>query len=132
MSRVWIAAAAIGIAAAWAAAGAAGDGGPSPGIADGWNGVVAPGGQIRYVSVSTGPQTVLEAVRVRGGRVERWGVIHGSYGIPLVAYDGQAGGLARNGKLLVLSSWPGASVSRFLVVGTKGFRVRQRVTLRGV
>jgi hypothetical protein len=131
MRRIWLAAPAIALAASWAATEAAGDGGPV-GIAQGWNGILAPGGKIRYVAVPAGPQTVIEAVRVRGGRVERWAAVHGSFGIPVVAYDGQTGGLARRGRLLVLSSWPGAPVSRFLVVGTKGFHVRERVTLRGV
>ena len=82
--------AAIGIAAAWAAAGAAGDGGPSPGVSSGWDGVAAPDGNVRYVALAGGRGTVVAVVRVRGGRVVRYGWIPGSYGVPLVAYDGSA------------------------------------------
>jgi hypothetical protein len=120
------------LAAAIVAPAAAGDGGPSPGISDGWDGVVAPGGKVRYVTVSTGPTTIVEAILVRSGRVESYRVLPGSYGVPLVAYDGQAGGLSHDGKTLVLSTWPGSTPSRFAVVNTKSFRLRQIVTLRGV
>jgi hypothetical protein len=117
---------------ALAAGAAAADGGPSPGVATGWDGVLAPGGKLRYVAVpGGGRRTVVEAVRVRGGRVESFAVIPGDYGVPLVTYGGQAGGLSHDGKTLVLSTWPGAAVSRFAFVSTKTFRLRQIVTLRG-
>lgn len=120
------------LAAAVTATAAAADGGPSPGVATGWDGVLAPGGKIRYVAVpGGGARTVVEAVRVRGGRVESFAVIRGIYGVPMVTYGGQAGGLSHDGKTLVLSTQPGAPVSRFAFVSTKTFRVRQVVTLRG-
>ncbi len=126
---------ALGIAAAWAATGAAGDGGPSPGVSSGRDGVAAPGGKVRYVAMAGGRGTVVAVVRVRGGRVVRYGWIPGSYGVPLVAYDGSAGGLTRDGKRLVLASWIGApgpqAVSRFALVTTKTLRLRRVVTLRG-
>jgi hypothetical protein len=115
-----------------AAGAAAADGGPSPGVVTGWDGVLAPGGKLRYVAVPSGRgKTVVEAVRIRGGRVESFAVIRGDYGIPLVTYGGQAGGLSHDGRTLVLSTWPSAPRSRFAFVSTKTFRLRQVVTLRG-
>ncbi len=120
------------LAAAVTATAAAADGGPSPGVATGWDGVLAPGGKIRYVAVpGGGARTVVEAVLVRGGRVQSFAVIRGIYGVPMVTYGGQAGGLSHDGKTLVLSTFPGAPVSRFAFLSTKTFRVRQVVTLRG-
>src|SRR3954447_26162652 len=92
------------LAAAWATMAAADGGGPSPGESFGSPGVVGPKGTIRYVTVPAGPGTVLEAVSVRHGDVRRSRYLHGSFGIPLVAYDYTGGGLARNGRRLVLVS----------------------------
>jgi len=118
-----------------AAGGAAADGGPSPGVLTGFGGVVGPGGQLRYVAVSADNSTVLEAVRVRDGRVLRYRSLHGYFGIPLVAYDGSVGGLSHDAKTLVLSSWPTApgrgSATRFAVLRAADFRLLRMVTLRG-
>jgi hypothetical protein len=122
-----------GAAAGAAAGGAAGDGGPSPGVAAGWTGVLAPGGELRYVAMPAGRSTVVAAVRVKGGRVVRFGSIPGRYGIPLVAYDGTADGLSVDGRTLVLGSAAVGfrATSRFMVVATRNFRPAQSVTLRG-
>src|SRR3990170_390615 len=109
IKRAITAAVVLALAAGWAAAGAAGDGGPSPGVSWGWDGVAALDGKIRYVTLPSGKTTTVAVVRVDGGRVVRYGSIPGSFGVPLVAYDGSAGGLAHDGRTLVLSTFAGPS-----------------------
>ncbi len=125
----------VPLALACAAGAAAADGGPLPGVVQGWDGVLAPGGSVRYVAVSAGGSTAVAAVRVRGGRVARWGSLRGVYGVPIVAYDGTAGGVSVDGRTLVLSTFtsgPGPqAVSRFAVLSTKMLRLRRVVTLHG-
>src|SRR5436190_5974474 len=91
--------------------------GPSPGLAP--NGVAS--GGVRYVVVR-GDGTTLEATRRDGGHVLRSTVLQGSWGIPLVAFDGTAGGLSADGSTLVLSDTngvnPEAKRTSFLVVQT--------------
>src|SRR5439155_25241558 len=114
---------------------AAADGGPSPGVSWGWDGVVSPDGQLRYVAVGARNRTVVEAIRVRDGRVLRFGDIPGNFGVPLVAYDGSAGGLSHDSKTLILSGFTGPptpkSVTRFAVLNTRNFRLRDVIALRG-
>ena len=52
---------------------------------------------------------------------------------PAVAWDGSTGGLARNGRRLVLSRFlsDGSAGSRFVVLHPSTLRVRARMTLRG-
>ncbi len=123
------------LAAAIAAPVAASGGGPSPGISWGWDGVAGPGGQLRYVTLPAGNGTLVEAVRVHDGRIMRWTSIKGSYGVPLVAYDGSAGGLSHDARTLVLGSYPGfpgpSAATRFAVLDAMTLRVRTHVTLRG-
>jgi hypothetical protein len=115
---------------------AADGGGPNPGVMQGWTGVTGPGQPLRYVTVALGKQTVLEAVRRSSGRVWQFTVLGGAWGVPMVANDGTAGGLTRDGRLLVLA--PGnpqraglRKTTQFLLVKTKTFMVWRRVTLRG-
>lgn len=123
------------VAAAAAAVGAAADGGPSPGVYTGWNGVASHNGQVRYVAVTTRYSTVVEAVRVLGGRVLRWTTIPGVYGVPAVAYDGSMGGLSSDGRTLVLSSYPRAPGSggftRFAFLKTRNLQLKSTVALKG-
>src|SRR5262249_53249701 len=85
--------------------------------------------------IGSGSRTIVEAIRVRDGRVERWNEVKGSYGIPLVAFDGSTGGISHDGRTLVLASFTGpptaASVTRFAVVDTGSLRLRDVLTLRG-
>ena len=128
------------LAAAGALAGSAAyaraDGGPSPGISTGWDGILSVSGKYRYVAIASGRETAVAAIRVRTGRVVRYGWVKGSYGIPLVAYDGSAGGLSHDGKTLVLATQPygdaAGNITRFATFDLKRFRPRQAVTLRGL
>ncbi|MBA2296537.1 MAG: hypothetical protein H0W14_00680 [Actinobacteria bacterium] len=117
------------------ASSAAGGGGPSPGAATGWDGVLAPSGAIRYVALPSGSTTAIAAVRVGTGRVERFASVRGTYGIPLVAYDGSTGGVSADGRTLVLSSFAGAprpgAVTRFAVLSTKRLKRERLLELRG-
>ena len=65
----------------------------------------------------------------------RFGDIPGNFGVPLVAYDGSAGGLSHDSKTLILSGFTGPptpkSVTRFAVLNTRNFRLRDVIALRG-
>src|SRR5438105_11458745 len=95
----------LAVTALCAGGSAAADGGPSPGIDFGAHGVVGPDGQLRYVSVPALKGSIVEAIRVHNGRVQRWWNLAGTYGVPYVANDRQTGGLSRDGKTLVLASY---------------------------
>jgi len=119
------------LGACWAALAAADGGGPSPGL-DYGNGVVAPGGKLRYLALTNQRTTLLESVVVRSGKVSGARYFKGAFGIPLVTYGGETGGLARNGRRLVLATAPGVSkVTRFLVVDPRRFRLVDRLKLQG-
>src|SRR5690349_7961176 len=115
-----------------AAVAAADGGGPSPGESYGSPGVVGQKGTIRYVTVPAGRGTLLEAVSVRTGMVRRWRYLGGSFGIPLVAFDNSGGGLARNGRRLVLVSHSSPELTRIVAVNPDTFRPKVRLRLRGM
>ena len=109
---------------------AAGDGGPAPGFAGG-TGVATRDGRTHYVTVYGGDGTVVEAID-RHGTVLRYNWLPGNLGIPLVANDGSAGGLTRDGKHLVLASyadWP--AFTQFAVLKTTSFLAVRNITLNG-
>jgi hypothetical protein len=110
--------------------------GPSPGVLYGWTGVTGTSQPFRYVTFVAGRRTVLAAVRRATGSVWQWRPLVGTWGVPLVTNDGTAGGLSRDGRLLVLAEWgppraPVRTTSRFLILNTKTFRVWRRITLKG-
>jgi hypothetical protein len=119
------------LAAAWAAVAAADGGGPSPGESFGWTGVVGPKGTFRYVTVPAGHGTLLEVVATKGGTVQRWRYLRGSFGIPLVAFDNSSGGLARNGRRLVLVSHQMSTLTRIVVVDPRTLRPKTRLHFAG-
>lgn len=133
MRRFRLTLAVLVAATAWAAVAASGDGGPSPGVSWGWNGVLARDGQVRYVSLPTARDSVLAVVRVRDGRVLNFRSLRGAFGVPLVAYDGTGGGLSRDGRRLVLAqqTFAGSPRTRFLVLGTRRLQIKATVTLEG-
>jgi hypothetical protein len=120
------------LGAAWAALAAAAGGGPSPGPTWGSPGVVDRAHAIRYVALPAGPKdTLLTAVSTRDGNVARWKYLRGSYGVPAVAWDWSTGGLARNGRRLVLVSGPGPRSTRFVVLHPQTLKVRSHLRLPG-
>jgi hypothetical protein len=112
---------------------ARGDGGPGPGVMQGWDGVAR--GNVRYVAIPAGRRTALAAIRRHGGRVVRFRPLRGLWGIPLVAYDGTTEGLARDGRTIVLGDanggYPVRKRSSFLVLDARRFRILERVQLQG-
>jgi hypothetical protein len=128
MRRTLALALALGAASAAIAAGS--DGGPSPGL-DFGNGVVAPGGKLRYSAVSDGRTTVLESVVIGTGRIRNTTFFKGLFGIPRVTFGGDTGGLSRDGDNLVLATWVGPPSTRFLLVDARTFQIRGRVRLSG-
>ena len=117
------------LAAAAVLVGTAGGAGPSPGVAFGSPGILSHDGKVRYVALRAGRGTLVEAISTRNGTVRRTRFLKGLYGVPLVAYDGSTGGLARNGKRLVVYS-PG-EVTRFVVLDPRSLRVQSRLVLNG-
>jgi hypothetical protein len=133
MGRRLFATVGISALAAIAATSAQGDGGPGPGVVQGWDGIAR--GSVRYVAFATGTNTVLEVVKRRGGRVVRYSILPGGYGIPQVAFDGTTAGLSHDGRTLVLgdvaSSPQLRKTSSFAVVSVHGLRLQRIVRLRG-
>jgi hypothetical protein len=111
-------------------------GGPSPGVDQGWDGVTNSRLPVRYVTATTGTNTVLEVIRKRDGRVLNFMSLTGLWGIPAVTYNGQAGGLSIDGRTLVLQEattphGPLRSQTSFLVIDTKRWRPSQPIILQG-
>ena len=119
------------LAAVSAGVAAADGGGPSPGESFGSPGVVGPNGTIRYVTVPAGRGTLLEAVSVRSGMVRRWRYLRGSFGVPFVTFDYSGGGLARNGRRLVLVSHQSPALTRIVVVDPATLKPRTHLRLPG-
>lgn len=135
-TRTFVTAAAA-LAAAWvcSAAGASADGGPSPGTAQGRDGVATRDGSVRYVALAHGGSTVVQAIRTPSGRVMRWGWIEGEWGVPLVTVNGQAEGLSRDERTLLLGEaayvQPTALRTRFALVDSRRLRLKSTITLQG-
>src|SRR5438067_3233553 len=91
-----------------AAPGALADGGSVQSAAEG---VVAPGGKIRYATLVSGGHTTVNASHTNG-IVIRWRDLRGQWAIPGVASDGTAGGLSGDGRILVLVRAQAAPVPR--------------------
>lgn len=128
--------ASLALAAAIAVGTAGANGSPyAPGLVYGWPGVGVHDDGVRFVAFGMPKSTVVAAVRARDGRVLRSKVLRGFYGVPLVAYDGTAGGLSGNGKSLVLGSYgplPGnAGKTRFVVLDSGTLRTRRLILLDG-
>jgi hypothetical protein len=92
-------------------------------------------GKIRYVTIATGGGTLVEAISRHTGRVFRFTMIPGGYGIPRVAFDGTVDGLSRDGRTLVLGEATVGpqlrATSSFAVLDARRFRFKGIVRLRG-
>ena len=111
---------------------AAGDGGPGPGVSYGWDGVAR--GKVRIVAVPSLKWTSIQVIQRKGGRVVNFMSIRGSWGIPLVAFDGSSDALLRDGRTLVIATSPSRTLSAptsFAFVDIKKMRVLKTLTLRG-
>jgi hypothetical protein len=119
----------------WAmgATAASGDGGPGPGVMQGWDGIAT--NDVRYVAIPDSGRTMVEAVNRNGGRVTRFWTLKGNFGIPVVAFDGTTDGLSRDKRTLVLA---GANTtpllrkaSSFVIFDVKRFRPLRTIRVRG-
>jgi hypothetical protein len=92
-------------------------------------------GPVRYVAFATGSGTVVEAIRRQGGRVLRYAMVPGNFGIPTVAYDGTTAGLSHDGRTLVLADIASSpqlkKTSSFAVLDPRQLRLRRIVRLHG-
>jgi hypothetical protein len=97
------------------------------------DGVVELGGD-RFTALPTGGSTVLTRSELDGGRIVGIRVLDGSWGVPVVAYDGTSSGLSADASMLVLKrvggSYPHKS-SSFAVVDTRRLTVRRTIAMRG-
>jgi hypothetical protein len=122
------------VAALVLASSARADGLPVLNVDVGASGVAAPGGAVRYVTVTVGTETVVEATRRAGGQIVRMRTWPGTWTIPAVAYDGSASGLSADGKTLVLieprTSFPRAN-TRLLVLDARTLGLITDVELPG-
>jgi hypothetical protein len=103
------------------------------GVKYGGAGVAAPDKRVRYVTLPLSQKTMVMRIDGRGSVI---GVrqVPGSWGIPMVAFDGSTGGLSADGRTLVLAQPPIGrmrAVSRFPVLRTRTLRPVETVTLRG-
>jgi hypothetical protein len=119
-----------GVVVAGAVAGAGAAGGPAPGIMQGGTGVVSSDGAVRYVTYEHAGSTIVTALGTKSGMTLRWKGLSGSYGIPLVAFDGTTGGLTPDGRTLVLGS-PFGNDSHFAVLDTEKLRLVRTIDLKG-
>jgi hypothetical protein len=122
------------VLASVAAPAATADGLPVLNVDVGASGVAAPGGTVRYLTVTVGTQTLVEATRRGGGQIVRMQTWPGTWTIPAVAYDGSASGLSADRRTLVLieprQSFPRAQ-TRLLVLNAHDLRDAQVVVLHG-
>jgi hypothetical protein len=121
------------VAAVWAAS-AASSAGPSPGLSQGWDGVAR--GNVRYVAVPAGAATSVQKIDRHGGRVLGHVSVPGTWGIPLVAFDGTAEGLLGDGRTLLLAQplFSGQTLRKstsFKLVDVRTLKVRGTVRLPG-
>ena len=136
MKRIPLLSFVVVLAFALTAAGAAGDGGGPASIKVGGQGVLAPGGKLRYVAhLMNGERTKVSVVRARDGKLVRSRLVAGHVGVPIVGVDGTTDGISADGRTLVLASLPsvpqsGAASTRFAVIDTRTLRPRM-IDLRG-
>jgi hypothetical protein len=107
--------------------------GPSPGLSPPRQGLTD--GKLRYLALPASSTTEVQVVN-RGAQVLRHLRVNGTWGIPLVAYDGTAEGLLPNGRTLLLaqSLYNGQNLrttTKFALVDTRRMKVSRRIQLKG-
>ena len=92
-------------------------------------------GKVVYTTVASGGKTTVAVRRSRGASPLRQRSLAGRWGIPLVTFNGEAGGLSHDGRLLVLSTTgrgqPLRPRSGFVVLDTRKLAVTRRIDLPG-
>jgi len=106
---------------------------PTPYAQQGKPGVLSGDGTLRFVAYDApGATTTLATIRVSDGSRVTSSTIAGSFGIPMLTYNGVAGGLSHDGETLVLQSVGLPPTTQFKVVGTGDLAVRDTITLKGL
>src|SRR4249920_234178 len=108
------------------------DGAPSAGVAQGGSGVMW--GALRYVALPAPGGTSVAQIAPSSGTVNGFVSLRGSWGIPIVAFDGTTAGVSAGGQTLVLAEGSQTLLparSRFALVNPVKMRVQRVVTLRG-
>jgi hypothetical protein len=110
------------------------DGLPVLNVDVGSSGVTAPEGNVRYVTLPAGRNTLVAMVSANGGKVVRSRLLRGNFTVPAVAYDGSAGGLSADGNILVLitprQGFPRAKTT-FRLLDATLLRPKKTLTLPG-
>lgn len=100
----------------------------------GADGVTAPGGEHRFVTLAAGKNTVVARIERGSGIVRQSRVLGEPLTIPAVAYDGSTAGLSADGSSLVLivprPSFPRATTT-FAFLNVRTLAVKRRLTLTG-
>jgi hypothetical protein len=114
-------------------AGAVHAAGPSPGVLEGGQGVSGPQLGKRFVTLVSGSKTVVAEIQKPEGHVSKWRLLPGSFGVPVVAFDGTTDGISADGSTLVLAAYPEGrpARTRFAVLNASNLRVRRLFSLRG-
>jgi hypothetical protein len=109
------------------------DGLPVVGFASAAHGIRTPDGARRYVALPQRHQTIVKAISSTGRTLTR-SVLHGRFGVPVVAYDGSAAGLSANGRTLVLirprTTFP-QHFTELAILAAQTLRPRRLERLRG-
>ena len=119
------------------AGGARGDGLPLP-VDETNSGVLTDGGDVRFLTASARGRTAVFAQEPHSGAVIATDLLKGRFTVPLVSYDGTAGGLSGDEKTVVLirprPTFPRKRTT-FAVVDADpwrtGLRLRRKLRLRG-
>jgi DNA-binding beta-propeller fold protein YncE len=121
----------LAVLALFAFVGAAHGAGPSPGLLQGSTGITTPTQKYRFVTLAGPGTTTLAEIDKATGGVVRWRTLRGQWGIPVVAFDGTADGLTRDGTTLVVADWVSPENSAFR--SRSSFRIydANRLALRG-
>jgi hypothetical protein len=105
---------------------------PTPYASQGDPGVFSADGTFRFVAKGAGTMTLVTMLKASDGSRLKSTNVAGSFGIPMLTYNGLAGGLSYDGKMLVLQSMGLPPMTRFVVVGTDDLGVRARIKLSGL
>jgi hypothetical protein len=108
------------------------DGAPSAGVSQGGSGVMW--GALRYVALPAPGGTSVAQIDPTSGTVNGFVALRGSWGIPIVAFDGTTAGVSAGGQTLVLAQSSQTLLparSRFALVNPVKMRVQRVVTLPG-
>jgi hypothetical protein len=106
---------------------------PTPYAQQGSPGVLTSDGTLRFVAYDApGQTTVLATVKASGGARLKSASLQGSFGIPMLTYNGVAAGLSHDGKTLVLQSVGVPPTTQFTIVGTDDLAVRDTISLSGL